>query len=256
MKVIVAIPCYNCAPQLPRVLDGITAQLAADVAEIWVVDNGSTDNTVAVATEYRQGGRLPNLRVFQNHNNVNLGGTHKTVFNKASVLGATHVVIVHGDDQARSAEIADLLRVAREGGAETVLGSRFSKTSRLHGYDWKRVAGNRALNVLYSTVAGRKLVDLGSGLNLFALSDLDRSRYMTFGDKLSFNYELILDLVRRKVAFQYLPITWSETDQVSNARNVSIFTEALRILARWRLGRPTSNFRQPTEASYDWDEVR
>lgn len=255
MKIVIAIPCYNCAPQLSRVLDGIDARLASRVHEIWVIDNGSIDGTVEAARSYVAGGRLPNLRVFQNKQNVNLGGTHKAAFEHARAEGATHVIILHGDDQATAAEAADLIDAAMSGPAQTVLGSRFSRRSRLHGYDRKRVLGNWALNAVYSIVALRALQDLGSGLNLFALADLDRETYLGFGNRLSFNYELILDLVRRRVRFTYLPITWSESDQVTNARNFKIFNEGLTILARWRLGRPTNEDQTVREYDYEWNEV-
>lgn len=254
MKIIIAIPAYNCALQLPRVLDDIDNALAARVHAIWVVDNGSTDGTLDVASDYTRRGRLSNLRVFRNVENVNLGGTHKIVFTKARALGATHVIILHGDDQATSSEAAHLIDRAANGGAQTVLGSRFGRKSRLHGYGWKRVAGNRILNIIYSVVAGRRLEDLGSGLNLFHLPDLPAETYMGFGNRLSFNYELILDLVKRNAPFRFEPITWSETDQTSNARNVTIFAEALQILTRWRLGLPSGTAPAPG-TTYEWTEV-
>jgi glycosyltransferase involved in cell wall biosynthesis len=253
-KVVVAVPAYNCAPQIGRVLDEITDEVAARVAEIWVIDNRSTDDTLERALEYRRGGRLAGLRVFRNRQNNSLGGTHKVAFEHARAAGMTHVVILHGDNQAKSDEIALLLdHAAAHPETQTVLGSRFSRHSRLHGYDAKRVWGNRVLNGVYSAVALRPLQDLGSGLNLFALRDLDPARYLRFADHLTFNYELILDLVARKVRFAYVPITWREEDQVSNARNWNVFRTALRNLALWRLGRPTS---QPApDRDYEWDEV-
>jgi len=253
MRAIVAIPCYNCAPQLPRVLDGVDERLLTRVEEFWVVDNRSSDDTAEVALRYKESGRIPSLRVFRNDRNVNLGGTHKIVFSAAAEAGFTHVVILHGDDQASTAEVHDLLDVAADPARpDTVLGSRFDRRSRLHGYDRKRIAGNRVLNALYSVVAGRRLQDLGSGLNVFAVRDLDPRTYRTFADALTFNFELILDLVRRRVRFQFLPITWRETDQVSNARNVQVFTGALKILTRWRLHR-----RRPVDpaAPYTWTEL-
>ncbi len=254
-KVVVAIPAYNCAPQIGRVLDEITDDVAARVEEIWVIDNRSTDDTLERALEYRRSGRLPNLRVFRNRQNNSLGGTHKVVFEHARAAGHSHVVILHGDNQARSDEVGLLLDHAEaHPGTQTVLGSRFGRRSRLHGYDTKRILGNRALNAVYSVLALRRLQDLGSGLNLFALRDLDPARYMSFADHLTFNYELILDLVRRGVRFAYVPITWREEDQVSNARNWNIFRTALRNLALWRLGRPTSE--PAPDRDYEWDEVR
>jgi dolichol-phosphate mannosyltransferase len=99
----------------------------------------------------------------------------------------------------------------------------------------------------------RRLEDLGSGLNLFALADLDPSTYLRFANRLTFNYELILDLVARKVRFAFVPITWREEDQVSNARNWNIFRTALVNLLRWRL-----RLRGPEpehDRDYEWDEI-
>jgi len=254
VRTILAIPAFNCARQLPRLLDGIDERLASRLAEVWVIDNRSTDRTVEVAVAHRDAGRLPVLRVFRNRANYGLGGTHKLAFARAGAAGATHVLILHGDNQAASAEAGLLLDVAeRNPGTQTVLGSRFSRESRLHGYDRKRIWGNKVLNALYSVVTGRRLQDLGSGLNLFALRDLDRRTYLRFANALTFNYELILDLVARRVAFRYVPITWREEDQVSNARNWRVFRIALVNLLRWRLGRRTGA--APADLAYEWDEV-
>lgn len=253
MKTIIAIPAYNCAPQLPRVLAALDPERArAAVHEVWVVDNGSTDGTAEAAVELAAG--WSNLRVFRNRRNVNLGGTHKTVFLKAQEAGATHVVILHGDDQAKAQEAYELIALAAAGGPQTILGSRFARGARLHGYDAKRILGNRVLNGIYSVGTFRALSDLGSGLNLFALADLDERTYLRFGDRLSFNYELILDLVGRGIDFRYLPITWREEDQVSNARNVRVFTDGLAILARWRFRRDP--WGPPASAAdYEWDRL-
>lgn len=235
-KILVAIPAYNCEKQIQRVLKEINKKLLERVDEIAVIDNGSSDNTVLNALKYKKAGKLGDkLHVYKNVDNFNLGGTHKVAFQKAKREGFTHVVILHGDNQAKSDE-ANLLIDFMEAHPEhqTVLGSRFNKKSHLIGYDMKRIYGNKVLNGIYSAVTLRKLEDLGSGLNLFALSDLDEKTYIQFADKLTFNYELILDLVTRKVNFAYIPITWREEDQVSNARNMNIFKTALLNLSNWR----------------------
>jgi glycosyltransferase involved in cell wall biosynthesis len=50
MKISVVIPAYNAAPFLPRCLKSVFAQTLRP-AEVIVVDDGSTDDTAAVATE-------------------------------------------------------------------------------------------------------------------------------------------------------------------------------------------------------------
>lgn len=253
-RILIAIPSYNCAKQLPRVLDEIDDKLASRVAEIAVIDNGSPDDTVQAALDYKKIGRLKNLHVYQNVNNYNLGGTHKVAFLKAERDGLTHVLILHGDNQAKSDEGNLLIDFAEaHPDQQIVLGSRFSKGSKLIGYDAKRIYGNKVLNLIYSIVTLRSCKDLGSGLNLFALKDMDKRTYLEFADKLTFNFELLLDLIKRKVNFAYHPITWREEDQVSNARNWNIFRTALVNLFQWRFGK--SYTQTKTDADYQCKEI-
>lgn len=247
-KVLIAIPAYRCEKQLPRVLDEIDDELAARVVEVAVIDNGSPDGTVAAALAYKKTGRLKNLHVYKNKDNYNLGGTHKVAFLKAEKMGLTHVIILHGDNQAKSDEAKLLLDYASQHeDRQTVLGSRFSRDSKLQGYNWQRIFGNRVLNVIYSILTGRNCQDLGSGLNLFAIHDLDQKTYLEFADRLTFNFELLLDLIKRKVKFAYVPITWREEDQVSNARNFNIFKVALINVVQWRLGKTKPSTHTPTD---------
>jgi dolichol-phosphate mannosyltransferase len=247
-KVLIAIPAYRCAGQIARVLDEIDDKLMARVDEIAIIDNGSPDDTVQVALDYKKTGRIPQLHIYQNKDNYNLGGTHKVAFLRAEKLGMTHVVILHGDNQAKSDEANRLLDyVEQHPETQTALGSRFSKGSVLKGYDFKRIAGNRVLNIIYSIVTGRNCKDLGSGLNVFAMRDLDQKTYLEFADKLTFNFELLLDLIKRRVQFAYVPITWREEDQTSNARNFNIFKVALVNLFQWRLGKTTKPVHAPAD---------
>lgn len=235
MKIVCVIPTYNCAMQIPRVLDKLADSQWKNFHEIWVIDNGSLDGTPITAKEVGTKLGIQNLKVFTNSRNVNLGGTHKIAFREANKVQATHVLILHGDDQADANECDKLIKTSKQNGGCTVLGSRFMRGSRLSGYVKSRVIGNRVLNLIYSTVTGRWLTDLGSGLNLFSIEDVQDKAVENFGNSLSFNYELILLLVRSKKEFRYVPISWSETDQVSNARNFRIFYSALEILWSWIL---------------------
>lgn len=241
MKTICVIPTYNCANQVTRVLGKLKATDWRRFDAIWVIDNGSHDGTAEVAKELIHKVGLANASVFRNSRNVNLGGTHKVAFREARKLGATHVLILHGDDQADAAESHNLLDLSLANGEITILGSRFMKGSQLKGYNLGRILGNRLLNMVYSTFTLKWLSDLGSGLNLFALKDIEDSQIQYFGNSLSFNYELILFLVGQKRRFIYTPISWAEEDQVSNARNFNIFFKALGILGTWIIFRGKSD---------------
>lgn len=255
-KILVAIPAYNCGKQITRTLDEIDDKLLNRVEEIIIIDNQSTDNMPEMVKEYQIKGRLGDkLHLFRNVNNYNLGGSHKVAFLRAKSKGYSHVIILHGDNQAKSDEANQLIDFMESNPEhQTVLGSRFNKKSTLIGYDKKRIFGNKVLNATYSLLTLRNCEDLGSGLNLFALSDLDEKTYLQFADKLTFNYELLLDLIKRKVNFAYLPITWREEDQVTNARNFNIFKTALVNLIQWRFGKKYTTNNKPED--YKSEEIK
>lgn len=89
------------------------------------------------------------LHVYRNVENYSLGGSHKVAFLRAESIDATHVIILHGDDQADARDIPAMLDLIESGRASTILGSRFNAASRLEGYDKKRIFGNKVLNTLY-----------------------------------------------------------------------------------------------------------
>lgn len=60
MRLSVVIPCFNAATTIAAQLEAVSEQKWLDGFEVIVVDNGSTDDTVAVAARYRR--RLP-LRI-------------------------------------------------------------------------------------------------------------------------------------------------------------------------------------------------
>lgn len=236
MKIVCCIPTFNCEPQIVRVLNSLKQIQGNDISEYWIIDNGSMDATVAAASNWKKINPDLPLRIFQNRTNVSLGGTHKIAWRKARSSGATHLIIFHGDDQGLATDIPKLISISKQNHEKTVLGSRFLKDSNLVGYRKSRVFGNLILNAIYSAITGKRLSDLGSGLNLFAIGAVPESSLEKLGNSLTFNYEVLLELIRSDVPFLYAPITWSETDQTSNARNYKVFTRGIKILVFWRLG--------------------
>lgn len=256
VKTLVAIPAYNCAKQISRVIGGFDNKLLARVDQVMVIDNGSTDDTVAVAKEAAQKLGSDKIVVCQNKENYGLGGSHKVAFLKGEAMGADYVAILHGDDQAVTQELNNLLDVAeREPELGAILGCRFMSGSTLTGYSWQRIWGNRAINVAFSIMALRPSKDLGSGLNLFKLKDLTDHRYLKFGNNITFNVDLLLDYYRKNTLIKFVPITWREEDQVSNARNFKVGKTALTKLFRWRFGQEDWLTSQGDRINYESNPV-
>src|SRR5688572_5070363 len=65
--VSVCIPAFNAGPYLRQTIESVLAQSFANF-ELVIVDNASTDDTLAIALEYSR--RDPRIRVFRNESNI------------------------------------------------------------------------------------------------------------------------------------------------------------------------------------------
>jgi dolichol-phosphate mannosyltransferase len=237
MKILVAIPAYNCETQIGRVLSGFDQRLLDRVEKVIVIDDRGKDKTAEVAQKIVAAMPTTKIEVVRNDRNLGLGGSHKMAFLYGEKMGADYVAILHGDNQAKTDELHNLFDTAeRDNSLGAILGCRFMNGSKLSGYSWERIWGNRAINALYSLLALRQSLDLGSGLNLFRLQDLADHRYLGFNDRMTFNIDLLLNYYSRRTPIKFIPISWAETDQVSNARNATIGKIAVLQVFRWRFG--------------------
>jgi glycosyltransferase involved in cell wall biosynthesis len=229
-RILVFIPCYNCERQIGRVLEQFRAMPPHAFEEILVLDNRSGDDTVRAAID-----ALPamNCRVVvaRNRENYNLGGSHKATFAYAEARGYTHVIVLHGDDQGRIADVLPLLASGAHRNHDACLGARFMPGSTLEGYSRFRRLGNRVFNLIFSIVLRRRVSDLGSGLNVFRQTVFPREIAIHLPDDLHFNPYLLVSMVERRMRITFFPISWREDDQVSNVRMAS---QALRTLGAAR----------------------
>lgn len=118
-KLIVQIPCYNEAGSLtetvadiPRKIDGI------DVVEVLIIDDGSTDETIAVAKAAGVD------HIVRNKSNKGLARTFSHGLQACLERGADIIVNTDGDNQYSGASIVDLVQPILEGRADIVVGDR------------------------------------------------------------------------------------------------------------------------------------
>lgn len=232
-RVLLFVPAYNCEKQLPRVLGQLTPEVQQMMDQVLVVDNRSTDDTAAAAETGLADLRHIHATLLRNDENVGLGGSHKVAIQHALDHGFDHLVVLHGDDQARIADVVPLLSEGAHRGHDALLGSRFMAGARLEGYSAVRTAGNRFFNLAFSAVTRRRLHDLGSGLNVLRVSMFADGCHMRLADDLTFNYHLILLAARRRWKIDFFPISWREHDQRSNVKMLSQSVHMLRLLASY-----------------------
>ncbi len=228
-RVLIGVPCFNCETQVSRVAEGLKPFALKNNIDIFFIDNCSTDDTFLQLTALSSQIRC---KVIQNPRNLGLGGTQKVLVQSAIDQSYDALVVLHGDDQADCSDIWNLLSHFETKPAH-YLGSRFMYGSRRLGYQKTRVIGNLSLNIFFCLVTLKKISDLGSGLNLFSVKHLKEINHHALSGQFNFNVELLLRFIDSRQEFHFIPITWRETDQVSNARNFKVAFSMLGSLFNW-----------------------
>ncbi|MBP5385271.1 MAG: glycosyltransferase family 2 protein [Lachnospiraceae bacterium] len=257
-RILLFIPAYNCEKQIVRVLAQLDHEIMRYIGEVIVVNNRSTDNTEeAVRTFMKKHVDFP-LTLLRNHENYGLGGSHKVAFSYAIEHDYDYVITLHGDDQG---SIRDFLPVLRSGYYRKhacILGARFMRGSHLIGYSAFRTFGNVVYDFLFAAVIRKKVYDLGSGLNMYRVSDLASRYYEQFPDNLMFNYCMVLALDYYNLDARFYPVSWREDDQVSNVKMASQAVKVLKILFDY-LRDPSvirSDYRDRVVAEYGADVIK
>ncbi|MCR4806971.1 MAG: glycosyltransferase family 2 protein [Lachnospiraceae bacterium] len=256
-KILVFIPAYNCEKQIIRVLSQFDDEVLDYISQVIVVNNRSTDNTeMVVAAFIRQHPDIP-VKLLRNRENYGLGGSHKVAFDYAMENGYDYVIVLHGDDQGSIKDFIPVLARGYHRKHDCVLGARFMRGSRLQGYSAFRTMGNVVYDFLFAAVVGKRIYDLGSGLNIYKTDMLKNRFYEKFPDNLMFNYCMILASEYYGHDIKFYPVSWREDDQVSNVKMMNQAVKVLDMLKDYYLDPTaiTGEYRDRIIDVYEADEI-
>lgn len=196
MKLIVQIPCLNEAETLPRVVSQIPRRIpGVDVVEVLIVDDGSTDGTIAVAHEVGVD------HVVRHVGNKGLAQAFRSGIDACLRLGADLIVNTDGDDQYPGSEIPRLIAPILEGRAEMTIADR--QTATIEHFS----ATKKALQALGSWTVRRvsrtDVPDAPSGFRAYSREAALRLNVIT---RYSYTVETLIQAGARRTAIAYVPI--------------------------------------------------
>lgn len=199
MKAIVIIPAFNEAQVIGRVLGGILQQpdLAADVL---VIDDGSTDDTSALA---QQAGAI----VLKHKINRGQGAAIKTGVEFALQCGYDSAVFFDADGQMNPAEISLFLKKLVEG-YEVVLGSR-NLGQAVDMPKFKKLIKQIAL-IFTNFTTGLKLTDTHNGFQAWTADALRKIRLDQ--DRMAYASQVVNEISRLNLKYTEVPVTIRYTD--------------------------------------------
>jgi glycosyltransferase involved in cell wall biosynthesis len=223
----VVTPVYNEAATIQQVVNAVLAQPV--VAELIVVDDGSTDGTRELLERLQASD--PRLSVQRHETNRGKGASVRSGFAAAK---SPIIVIQDADLEYDPSEYPKLLQPILDGRADVVFGSRFvgSEAHRVL-YFWHSV-GNRLLTLLSNIFTNLNLTDMESGFKAFTREVVERIELKE--DRFGIEPELTAKFARLgvpiyEVAISYSGRTYGEGKKVSWRDGLS----ALRCIVQYNL---------------------
>ncbi|MEM6302632.1 MAG: glycosyltransferase family 2 protein [Pseudomonadota bacterium] len=196
MKLVIQIPCLNEEESLANTLQDLPTSIAGiDDIQVLIIDDGSTDNTVAVARAHGVD------KIVQHRRNRGLAKSFQSGLEAALSMGADLIVNTDADNQYCGEDIALLVEPLLAGEADIVIGDRQLAKNRQFG-TVKTMLQKLGSSVV-SSLSGLRVPDAVSG---FRAITRDAALQTTIISSFSYTTEMIIQAGNKRMAVTSIPI--------------------------------------------------
>ena len=196
MKLIVQIPCFNEAEQLPDTLADLPRELpGVDSVEWLIIDDGSTDDTVEVAREHGV------HHVVRLTNNKGLAAAFAAGLDASLKLGADVIVNLDADNQYRAGDIPALIAPILAGDADMVVGTR--EVGRIEHFSPAKKLLQRLGSWVVRRASGTTVTDTTSGFRAY---NREAALQLQVVSDFTYTLESLIQAGKMLVAIDQVPI--------------------------------------------------
>jgi len=184
-KIVVVLPAYNAE----RTLEQTYREIPSDIVDkVLLVDDGSPDNTIALAKEL-------GIEAISHERNYGYGRNQKTCYREALRHRADIVIMVHPDYQYTPKLITAMASMIAYDVYDVVLGSRIIGGRAMKGGMpvYKYIA-NRFLTAFENLIIGSKLSEFHTGYRAFTREVLVTIPLNENSDDFVFDNEMLVQI--------------------------------------------------------------
>jgi len=196
MKLIIQIPCLNEEATLPATLADLPREVPGfDVVEWLVIDDGSTDRTIAVAREHGVD------HIVRLTNNKGLAAGFQAGLDASLKLGADVIVNTDADNQYDAADIPKLVEPIVAGRADMVVGDR--EVHNIEHFSPLKKSLQRLGSWVVRQASDTDVPDTTSGFRAY---NREAAMQMAVVSKFTYTLETIIQAGKLLVAIDHVPI--------------------------------------------------
>ena len=214
-RIAVLIPCYNEALTIGKVVQDFHRELRD--AEIYVYDNNSSDDSVAVA-------RAAGAHVVREKRQ----GKGYVIASMFRDVEADAYVMVDGDDTYPADRVLDLLQPVLESRADIVVGNRLVEYEA-GSYRPLHLLGNRLVVKAINFIFKSKLRDVMSGYRCFSREAVRALPVVSRGFEVE--TELTLQALYRNLVIHEMPVSYGKRPEGSFSK-LSTYRDGARVLLK------------------------
>ncbi|MCS6866852.1 MAG: glycosyltransferase family 2 protein [Gemmataceae bacterium] len=231
-KIIAVLPAYNAERTLAATLADFPPGCVDDIL---LVDDGSTDNTVAIA-------RAMGLTVIVHDQNRGYGGNQKTCYRYCLDHGADVVVMIHPDYQYDARVIPHAVGMIELGICDVILGNRIrSRAEALQcGMPWWKYISNRGLTIFENLMLGQNLGEFHSGFRVYRRKVLETIPFERNSDDFVFDTQFLVQAVHFGFRLGDIPVPvryFDEASQINFRRSLKYGIQTVATVTRYWLHR-------------------
>lgn len=202
-RLSIVVPSFNEADRLPALLDSLKRYIEPASTEVLIVDDGSTDRTVAIA--HQRGAWAPHLRVIEHAANRGKGAAVRTGVLQAQGELIAFVDADNATDLAALAPMCDAI----QGHVGAVFGSRHAPGAHVAGSPPIRGLMGRVFNHAVKLAAGTSISDTQCGAKVFRASAARLVFAASAVDGFAFDVEVLRRLMDLGVGVIEYPVRWT-----------------------------------------------
>jgi 2-polyprenyl-3-methyl-5-hydroxy-6-metoxy-1,4-benzoquinol methylase len=199
--------------------------------EVLVVDDASTDRTLAIGRTWQAAHPERRVTVLRNEYNQGYGGNQKVGYRYAIREGFDYVAMVHGDGQYAPEELPRLLEPLLKGEADVVLGSRMLEAgqARRGGMPLYKWLGNRILTSMQNALLGSRLSEFHSGYRIYRVAALARLPFALNTNGFHFDSEILIQFLNAGLRIVELPIPTYYGDEICYVNGLNYAMDVARV---------------------------
>ena len=224
------MPAYNAAKTIRPTYNDLPKDLIADII---LVDDASTDNTVQIAKKL-------GIKVIVHPKNKGYGANQKTCYDQALKAKPHIVVMAHPDYQYDAKLLGVLCEPIVNGRADIMLGSRIQTRRQVLAGGmplWKYFA-NRALTLFENLAMGLNLSEYHTGFRAYSAKVLKTVPFHKFSDDFVFDQQILISALSFGFNISEIPVPckyFPEASSINFKRSTKYGLQTLWIVLMYLL---------------------